>query len=58
MGTLFRDQTYLHGLEYNHEFEVMRRFLAMFLVQTDPFFNQQITDLRILLADPYKSDQS
>jgi len=58
MGTLFRDQTYLHGLEYNHEFEVMRRFLAMFLVQTDPSFNQQITDLRILLADPYKSDQS
>ena len=58
IGNLFRDQTYLHGLEYDHEFEVMRRFLAMFLVQTDPSFNQQITDLRILLADPYKSDHS
>jgi DNA-binding transcriptional ArsR family regulator len=57
IGTLFRDQTYLQGLEYNHEFEVMRRFLAMFLVQTDPNFNQQITDLRMLLADPHKSDQ-
>jgi DNA-binding transcriptional ArsR family regulator len=57
IGTLFRDQTYLKGLEYNHEFEVMRRFLAMFLVQTDPAFNQLITDLRMLLADPHKSGQ-
>jgi Fe2+ or Zn2+ uptake regulation protein len=58
IGTLFKDQTYLHGLEYNHEFEVMRRFLAMFLVQTDPSFNQQITDLRILLTNPHKSNLS
>ncbi len=58
IGTLFKDQIYLHGLEYDHEFEVMRRFLAMFLVQTDSSFSQQITDLRNLLADPHKLNQS
>lgn len=58
IGTLFRDQTYLHGLKHDHEFEVMRRFLAMFLVQTDSSFYQQITDLRKLLADPHKLNQS
>jgi Fe2+ or Zn2+ uptake regulation protein len=55
IGTLIGDQTHLNGLEYNHEFEVMRRFIAMFLVQTDSSYNQQVTDLRFLLVDPYKS---
>ncbi len=54
IGNLVGDQTYLHGLEYNHEFEVMRRFIAMFLVQTDTVFDKQVADLRELLVDPHK----
>ena len=54
IGNLIGDQQYLHDLEYNHEFEVMRRFIAMFLVQTDPEFNTLVADLRDLLINPHK----
>ena len=57
IGTLIGDQTNSHDLEYNHEFEVMRRFIAMFLVQTDSSFNQQVIDLRNLLINPHKPEQ-
>jgi len=56
IGTLIGDQDHLHGLEYNHEFEVMRRFIAMFLVQTDSSFGQLVIDLRNLLVNPHKLD--
>jgi len=36
-------------LMYDHEFEVMRRFLAMFLTQIDEEFDKQVADLRQLL---------
>jgi DNA-binding transcriptional ArsR family regulator len=55
LGILIGDETYLHDLEYNHEFEVMRRFIAMFLVQTDSSYNQLVADLRNLLTNPYNS---
>ena len=58
IGTLFREKTQLQGLEYDHEFEVMRRFLAMFLMQTDPSFNQQVDDLRNLLENPFDQKAS
>ena len=51
-GTLFGEKTHLQGLKYDHEFEVMRRFLAMFLIQTDPDFNQKVTEFRNLLSNP------
>ncbi len=57
IGILTGDQTYLHDLEYDHEFEVMRRFLAMFLIQTDSSFDQQVADLRNLLVNPHKSNR-
>ena len=54
IGNLIGDQDYLHGLEYNHEFEVMRRFIAMFLIQTDSSFDKQVAELRNLLVNPHK----
>ena len=54
IGNLIGDQTYLIDLEYDHEFEVMRRFIAMFLVQTDSVFDQRVADLRKLLINPHK----
>ncbi|MHA1973484.1 MAG: ArsR family transcriptional regulator [Candidatus Hodarchaeales archaeon] len=34
---------------FNHEFEVMRRFLAMFLTQIDDEFNREVSQLRKIL---------
>lgn len=56
IGTLIGNQTYLQDLEYNHEFEVMRRFIAMFLVQTDSSYDKKVADLRNLLINPHKSE--
>jgi Fe2+ or Zn2+ uptake regulation protein len=35
--------------EYDHQFEVMRRILAMFLTQTDPEYGHQVEKLRKIL---------
>lgn len=35
--------------EYDHQFEVMRRILAMFLSQTDPEYGHQVEELRKIL---------
>lgn len=52
MGALFGEGNQLHELNYDHEFEVMRRFVAMFLLQTDPIFEKKVSDLRTLLETP------
>ena len=35
--------------EYDHQFEVMRRFLAVFLAQLDDEYNSQAEELRKIL---------
>ena len=48
IGNLIGDNTHT-DLIHDHEFEVMRRFLAMFLTQMDEEFDKQVTSLRFLL---------
>jgi hypothetical protein len=52
MGALFGEGNQFQELNYDHEFEVMRRFVAMFLMQTDPIFEKKVSDLRTLLENP------
>ncbi|WP_455139385.1 ArsR family transcriptional regulator [Candidatus Hodarchaeum mangrovi] len=48
IGDLIGEET-SSNLIYDHEFEVMRRFLAMFLTQIDEEFDKQVANLRLLL---------
>ncbi|MHA1940629.1 MAG: winged helix-turn-helix domain-containing protein [Candidatus Hodarchaeales archaeon] len=52
MGALIGEGNHSLKLKYNHEFEVMRRFVAMFLMQTNLKFEKKVTALRSLLDDP------
>ena len=52
MGALFGEENQLQELKYDHEFEVMRRFVAMFLMQTNVAFEKKVSGLRTLLETP------
>ncbi len=52
IGALAEENAQLNTIKYDHEFEVMRRFVAMFLMQTDESFNQKVAKFRNLFVDP------
>ncbi len=52
VGALIGERNQLLELNLDHEFEVMRRFVAMFLLQTNPEFEKKVADLRALLMTP------
>ena len=51
LGELMGDRDVLAQQEYDHQFEVMRRFLAIFLAQLDEEYNSQAEELRKILLN-------